>query len=65
MVRLFQQETLEKPDYFNRRRIMEKIMQTEPTVFYLPELLDALASGGKADRNQIKSLLGLSRGRRY
>ncbi len=39
---------------------MEEVMQTEPTVFYLPELLDCLASGGKADRNQIKALLGLS-----
>ena len=35
-------------------------MQTEPNVFYLPELLQHLASGGKADRNQIKFLLSLS-----
>ncbi len=36
---------------------MEEIMQTEPNVFYLPELLQHLASGAKADRNQIKFLL--------
>ena len=35
-------------------------MQTEPNVFYLPELLQNLADGGKADRNQIKFLLSLS-----
>ena len=35
-------------------------MQTEPNVFYLPELLQHLADGGKADRNQIKFLLSLS-----
>jgi len=39
---------------------MEEIMQTEPNVFYLPELLQHLADGGKADRNQIKFLLSLS-----
>ena len=36
-------------------------METEPAAFYLPELLDFLTKGGKADRNQIKLLLGLSR----
>jgi len=35
-------------------------MQTEPNVFYLPELLEHLTDGGKADRNQIKFLLSLS-----
>ncbi|ACN14633.1 BioB2 [Desulforapulum autotrophicum HRM2] len=35
-------------------------MQTEPAVLYLPELLNHLAGGGKADRNQIKFLLSLS-----
>lgn len=35
-------------------------MQTEPSDFYLPELLQHLACGGKADRSQIKFLLSLS-----
>ncbi|SMC65736.1 pyrrolysine biosynthesis protein PylB [Desulfocicer vacuolatum DSM 3385] len=35
-------------------------MQTESNVFYLPEVLQHLVSGGKADRNQIKFLLNLS-----
>jgi methylornithine synthase len=39
---------------------MEEIMQTEPIVFYLPELLQHLEGGAKADRNQIKFLLSLS-----
>ena len=35
-------------------------MHTEPTVFYLPELLDHLAKGGRADKGQIKALLSLT-----
>jgi len=46
--------------FFIQSLPVEEIMYTEPTVFYLPELLHHLANGGRADRNQIKSLLSLT-----